>query len=375
MCKIIVIIPVYNAEKYVEEAVLSVLNQAVNDIEVVLVNDGSTDGSPRICNLLAEKYPNVFACHQENGGVSAARNKGIEFALSRHPSSTGTAQYIAFLDADDFWCGDVLNEKTVAEIAATNADIVGFSTYVSNLQTTCFAVSNQYEKKKTSLPARGRSALLLAGPFAAHFYHLDLFRENPLRFMDGISANEDAIFSRQAVFCSREVQFIDRFLYVYRTNPASATHSTRYGLHNATYISDAWYKASGWAFGIGSVSREAKNDWETTCRKTAAMVLLEMARILAESGCSSSKIDDCIRGCASYVDISSLRVEELALWQQNDLIRFREDFRAFCLRCRAAGTVKKLVRCALRIPFLKKLYDKKKFPIKGLPQNGKGNGL
>ena len=81
MAFINVIIPVYNAEKYLEETVNSVLSQPYKDIEIVLVNDGSTDSSPEICDKIAENEKRVTVIHQKNGGASSARNKGIEFVL------------------------------------------------------------------------------------------------------------------------------------------------------------------------------------------------------------------------------------------------------------------------------------------------------
>lgn len=104
-----VVVPVYNAKKYLQTAVDSVLKQPSEDIEVVLVDDGSTDGSGDLCNAIAEKYRRVYSIHQENAGVSAARNAGIEYALS----SALADDYIAFLDADDAWTASFFDEETV----------------------------------------------------------------------------------------------------------------------------------------------------------------------------------------------------------------------------------------------------------------------
>ncbi len=88
-----VVIPVYNVEKYLERCLESVLNQTLQPTEVILVDDGSTDSCGEICDRYAELYPEFCVIHQENGGLSAARNTGIERAV-------GT--YITFLDSDDF---------------------------------------------------------------------------------------------------------------------------------------------------------------------------------------------------------------------------------------------------------------------------------
>ena len=80
MPKVSVIVPVYNAEKYLQECVESVLCQTLSDIELILVDDGSTDGSPAICDQYAVKDARVRVIHQENAGLASARNAGIQAA-------------------------------------------------------------------------------------------------------------------------------------------------------------------------------------------------------------------------------------------------------------------------------------------------------
>ncbi len=90
--KISVIVPVYNIEKYIQTAVESLVNQTYKNIEIILVDDGSTDSSPQICDRLENLYPNVKTIHQDNRGVSAARNTGVNAA---------SGEYIGFCDGDD----------------------------------------------------------------------------------------------------------------------------------------------------------------------------------------------------------------------------------------------------------------------------------
>ena len=92
-CKISIIIPVYNVEKYIERCLESILNQAFNEYEVIIVNDGSTDNSGKICDKYSEINKNINVIHKKNGGVSSARNLGIDVAKG---------EYIAFIDPDDF---------------------------------------------------------------------------------------------------------------------------------------------------------------------------------------------------------------------------------------------------------------------------------
>lgn len=109
-----VIVPAYNAAEYLEKCVSSVLQQTRENLEVIVVNDGSTDRTPELCEQLRNKDSRVRVIHKENGGLSSARNLGLEVA---------TGEYVFFLDADDW-----LSEACLADLHAlrekTNADIV-----------------------------------------------------------------------------------------------------------------------------------------------------------------------------------------------------------------------------------------------------------
>lgn len=93
MPEISIIVPVYNVEKYLEKCVDSILAQTFRDFEVVLVDDGATDSSGKLCDQLCEKDARIRVIHKENGGLSSARNAGIENARGN---------YLAFIDSDDY---------------------------------------------------------------------------------------------------------------------------------------------------------------------------------------------------------------------------------------------------------------------------------
>lgn len=109
-----IIVPVYNAEKYLDRCVNSILNQTYRDFELILVDDGSRDGSGKLVDTYADKDPRVIVIHQENKGVSAARNKGISIAKGK---------YMAFVDADDYVSEEYL-EILVHTLKHEDADIV-----------------------------------------------------------------------------------------------------------------------------------------------------------------------------------------------------------------------------------------------------------
>lgn len=109
-----VIVPIYNVSAYLEDCLDSIANQTLKDIEVIMVNDGSTDTSGEIMDLYAEKYANFKGFHKPNGGLGQARNYGLQFA---------TGKYIAFVDSDDVVAVDAY-EKMVALAEQTGSDIV-----------------------------------------------------------------------------------------------------------------------------------------------------------------------------------------------------------------------------------------------------------
>ncbi len=109
-----VIVPVYNVEKYLEQCVESILSQSFSDLELLLVDDGSPDGSPALCDAWAEKDPRVRVIHQKNSGVVAARQAGVAKA---------EGEYISFVDGDDFVAPQMM-EKMLSRLQEEDADYV-----------------------------------------------------------------------------------------------------------------------------------------------------------------------------------------------------------------------------------------------------------
>lgn len=104
-----VIIPVYKVENYLRQCIDSIIAQDFHDIEVILVDDGSPDSCPQICDEYAEKYDYIKVIHKENGGLSSARNTGIQAA---------NGKYIIFMDSDDWWNHDVSVKEIFSKVCA-----------------------------------------------------------------------------------------------------------------------------------------------------------------------------------------------------------------------------------------------------------------
>ena len=115
--KISIIVPVYNSEKYLPETAQSILKQSFSDFELILVDDGSKDGSGKICDQLAAKDTRIKVIHKTNGGICSARNAGLKEAAG---------EYIAFCDNDDIYLPGLL-EDNYALAKKYDADVVRYS--------------------------------------------------------------------------------------------------------------------------------------------------------------------------------------------------------------------------------------------------------
>lgn len=145
-----VIIPVYNQEKYIAQAIDSVLGQPMKEIEIVLVNDGSIDSSFEICERYAKEHSNIQLINQDNQGVSVARNVGINSA---------TGEYIQFLDADDYYLSGALSQSLHEILNRKQVDVYIFSSYRANRKRNRFCYDlrcgNQYLPGHHLYPAVG----------------------------------------------------------------------------------------------------------------------------------------------------------------------------------------------------------------------------
>ena len=115
-----VVVPIYNVEKYLNKCIDSIINQSYSNLEIILVDDGSPDRCGQICNEYREKDPRVVVIHKKNGGLSSARNAGIE---------TYKGKYIVFIDSDDFISSTYIEDLYNA-VHKYNVDIATFSWYV-----------------------------------------------------------------------------------------------------------------------------------------------------------------------------------------------------------------------------------------------------
>ena len=187
MPKVSIIIPVYNAEKYLARCLESILNQDFTDYEVVLVDDGSTDGSCAICERYAAKYPWIVFLHKENGGVSSARNLGLEFAKG---------EWLSFVDADD-----TLPHNALSSLIAITQEKVSLSmgTYVVHHENG----TDEKEKKEFFVQLNKTESINILFQTSKYGYQgylwnklfrADIVREAGLQFNEKFRFNEDRLF-------------------------------------------------------------------------------------------------------------------------------------------------------------------------------------
>lgn len=134
-CKISVIVPVYNAEQFLDKCISSIIDQTYNNLEIILINDGSTDNSLDICEKYADSDSRIILISKENGGVSSARNKGLEIA---------TGDYIGFIDSDDYISFDMYEKLLIATVK-NDADIAECG-YIST--TSDYIVTSKHSLKE-----------------------------------------------------------------------------------------------------------------------------------------------------------------------------------------------------------------------------------
>lgn len=202
-----VIVPVYKVEKYIYRCIESIINQTYIKLEVILVDDGSPDKCGEICDYYAKKDDRVKVIHKENGGLSDARNKGIDYA---------SGEYIIFIDADDFIHPRMIEilfetiETEKSDVAVCdflkvydNEDITfrNIGEYSKNLYTNIEALENFYNSSKIQMLVAWNK-----------LYKIDLFSN--IRYPNG-KIHEDEFTTYKVLYLANKIVYVDEKLYYY----------------------------------------------------------------------------------------------------------------------------------------------------------------
>ena len=230
-----IIIPIFNIERYLERCIKSVQRQTYQDIEIILIDDGSTDQSPAICDALCAYDKRIKVVHQRNKGVSAARNVGIKLAAG---------EWVMFVDGDD-WIDPYAVEQLYLR-TQESCDVVA-ATYTWERQGTSTQASTigfeehtykSVDKKKyllglclvrpTEIPVAFPEDMHKCPAFGvpiAKLYRKTFLINNQIHFPEDIEMGEDRFFNLQVMYHARSVKFVNISIYHYCIRTGSALNS------------------------------------------------------------------------------------------------------------------------------------------------------
>ena len=208
--KVSVIVPIYNVENYIYECIASIIKQTLQDIEIILVNDGSTDDSIIKIQKLIDNNKNIRLINKENGGLSSARNTGLQFA---------TGDYVAFIDSDDYIEPSFL-QQLYEEAIKYNLDIAigGYKKLYSNIYESIKRNNNLVDIGVTT------GVNFLKNEMKCKDYRMEVWdvlyrreflEKNNLTFEEGL-VYEDELFTPLALFKATRVKLIETNGYIYR---------------------------------------------------------------------------------------------------------------------------------------------------------------
>lgn len=235
-------IPVYNIKDYIEDCLKTVLNQDLANSEIVLVNDGSTDGSQDICEEYSEKYDHIKLIDKPNGGLSDARNHGIVHA---------SGEYILFVDGDDLIAENILGSLAKFTLAQGSPDLVLFDyTKFHQNQERLEPIERRIQPEMVS-QKNGASLLAYLLEDDPHFhwfvwqglYRKELLLDYDLFFQEG-RLYEDALWTPDVLLHARSAAYFKESIYIYRLEREGQITSTidQKSLRDNIYIPVYWSK-------------------------------------------------------------------------------------------------------------------------------------
>ena len=229
--KISIIIPVYNVENYIQQSVDSVLSQTYKNLEIILVDDGSKDNSGKICDKYKNIDTRIKVIHKKNGGLSSARNAGIEIA---------TGKYIMFLDSDDFLennaCELLYNTIETMDTEYVMGNYI-YTTYEGKKwDSPMFDVQEDFEVAITDYK---KAFFVMNSVVWNKIFKTEFIKRNNLKFVEG-ALSEDAIFTSFLYTHTNKGYFIKDILLNYRQNKENVSiitscNSTFFSKMNETY--------------------------------------------------------------------------------------------------------------------------------------------
>lgn len=205
--KVSVVVPIYNVEEYLEECLDSLVNQTLKEIEIIMIDDGSTDSSYKIAKRYADKYENFYGITKINGGLGQARNYGVKYAKG---------EYIAFVDSDDYLTKDAY--KKLYEIAKeSNSDVVigNVKRFNSRAQYDSVLHTKVFKEDIISTHITKNPELIYDTTAWNKIFKMEFWKENELEFPEGI-LYEDIPVTIPAHFLSKSTSVLTDVIYYWR---------------------------------------------------------------------------------------------------------------------------------------------------------------
>lgn len=211
MLKISIVIPVYKVERYIKKCIDSVLCQSYKNFELILVDDGSPDSSPQICDEYAQSDSRIKVIHKTNGGLSDARNAGIEIA---------SGDYIVFLDSDDWWDDDLALEKSIAILSKSHPDVLifGFKKFFQNngnYTVYRMALSDDSKEKQTEIKDLLQRNIFITSACTKFVKRIFFDRIDGIRFIKG-QLSEDIEYNCKLLENCNTIEVLPEYFYIYR---------------------------------------------------------------------------------------------------------------------------------------------------------------
>lgn len=227
MVRLSVIVPVYNAEKYLDKCLNSILGQEYRDFELILIDDGSKDDSGSLCDQYAER-DNVKVFHQENKGVSVARNNGIYHA---------EGDYVTFVDSDD-WIEPAMYKNMMQKVEEYQLDAVMcdcIKDFPTHSEVYSHDIRNGYYNSDQLVKEYYPHLIMMENveypPTISNWlciFRRRMITENDLRYIEGVRFSEDLLFGAQVMSKAKSFYYMKGCCYYhYVMNDASATHTLK----------------------------------------------------------------------------------------------------------------------------------------------------
>lgn len=218
MSKISVLVPVYNCEKYLNECINSIINQSFKDLEIILINDGSSDNSLEILKKFQKKDKRIILIDKKNTGYGSSLNKGIKIAKG---------EYISIIEADDFI--DLNFYKNLMEYSNSNYEIIKSSfSFFQNNKKKKYDLFKHIKKQDNFNLKKNPNLILLKPSIWSAIYKKDFLLKNNIFFLETPKASyQDTSFQFQTYYFAKNIKLINKPLYFYRIDNTNSSINSK----------------------------------------------------------------------------------------------------------------------------------------------------